>query len=416
MSGGYRGRGQGRGRGSSRGGSSTYQGSSYQGGRGRSGVGGPDGPPARLQPCSAYTTTGSCNRTDCKFAHVLKLHASIEATSPKPQTTTRYNPQQQQQQRHPVSSIAIWETQEPAIKIFTGSRDGYWRLWNTQTFVKLFEHEIGSVECVTVASNYLFCGFEATPLTMPSTKVGMIHAWNLGRPTDVPLELHIGPLLPYAHNQRVTTLTVEADRIISGSRDGTIRLWIFESNRFLLKQTLAGHASEVTGLQFVDSHLLWSSSVDRCIRLWNIENGECMHVIHDHSHSVTGLLKFTSPAGQFVLSSSLDGSIKAWNGKTGECMASELHGDGVDSMALAADNKGHPILLVGLESGSIMGRNVVQTPKTPAFCLLFKLTQKYTVAHDGAVRAIKEGPSSTFYSGGDDGKLLVWQITGDLGI
>jgi WD40 repeat protein len=372
--------------------------------------------------------TGSCNITDCKFAHILKLHASIDATSPKPPSSPnndrRYN-NNEGPSKQPVSSIAIWET-GGAIKIFTGSHDGKWRLWNTQTFVKEFEHEIGKVECVEVASNYLFCGFEATPISMPSTKVGMIHAWNLAHPTQPPLEFHIQtPLLPYAHNQNVTCLTVEGDKIVSGSRDGSIRLWTFCGNGFLLKNTIAGHASEVTGLQFVDNHL-WSSSVDRCIRLWNILDGttgtgECIHAIHDHSSAVTGLLKFTSPGGGaggqcFVLSSSLDGSIKAWNGKNGECVASETHGDGVVSMALAADQKNNPILLVGLESGAIMGRNVVQTPKTPAFCLLFKLKQKFSVGHEGAVKAIREGPASTFYTGGDDGKLLVWQITGDLGI
>ena len=98
------------------------------------------------------------------------------------------------------------------------------------------------------------------------------------------------------------------------------------------------------------------------------------------------------------------------------CVASESHGDGVVCMALVADQKANPVLLVGLENGKIMARNVLQTPKTPAFCLLFSLSARYTAGHEGAVTCICGGPQSTFYSGGSDGKLLVWQIAGDLGI
>mmetsp|Transcript_8044 Transcript_8044/g.14623 ORF Transcript_8044/g.14623 Transcript_8044/m.14623 type:complete len:425 (-) Transcript_8044:120-1394(-) len=424
MSGGYRGgsRGGGRGR------SSNYQGGRSSGGRsggsgggyqGRGGRGNINAPQARLRPCSQFTTTGSCNNSNCKFAHVVKLHATIEATSRLPQNNSnRYN------QYADVSSVAIWETQG-AIKIFTGGNDGFWRLWNTSTFVKEFEHSVGKVSCLKVASNFLFCGFENATTLLPEQTVGMIHAWNLATPTNPPLEFQIQtPLLPYAHNASTSCVLVEgADKICSGSLDGSIRLWTFDTptNQFVLKQTIAGHAGQVTGLQLIDQHLLWSSSVDCSIRLWDLnKQGECQYLItkenNGHSNAVTGLLKFTSPAGQFVLSSSLDGTIKAWNGTNGECVASEAHGEGVVCMALATDLQQNPILLIGLESGNIMCRNVVQTPKTPAFCLLFTLSGKYTAGHEGAVKCLTEGPSSTFYSGGSDGKLMVWQIAGDLGI
>jgi WD40 repeat protein len=351
---------------------------------------------------------------------VVKLHASIEATSRLP--TDQNRGYQSNNQYAAVSSVAIWETQG-SIKIFTGSYDGFWRLWNTASMVKEFEHQVGKVEAIKVASNFLFCGFENATVALPETNVGMIHAWNLGTPTNPPLELQIqSPLLPYAHNACTSCIIVEGDKIVSGSKDGSIRLWTFDaaSNGFLLNQTVAGHAGQVTGLQLIDT-LLWSSSVDHSIRVWDLsKNGACQFLINKehmgHSDAVTGLLKFASPAGQFVLSSSLDGTIKAWNGTSGECVASETHGDGVVSMALAADQHSNPILLIGLESGNIMCRNVVQTAKTPAFCLLFTLSSKYTAGHEGAVKCLTEGPSSTFYSGGGDGKLMVWQIAGDLGI
>jgi hypothetical protein len=94
-------------------------------------------------------------------------------------------------------------------------------------------------------------------------------------------------------------------------------------------------------------------------------------------------------------------------------MASESHGVGVVRMALANEQKNNPILLVGLELGAIMGCNVMQTPKLPVLSPF----HKYSMGHEGAIKAIREGPSSNFYTGDDDATLLVWQITGDsLGI
>merc|ERR1712151_1439557 len=119
--------------------------------------------------------------------------------------------------------------------------------------------------------------------------------------------------------------------------------------------------------------------------------------------------------GKFVLSGSLDGTVKAWNGETGECLASENHNQGVISMALNTDVKGIPIVLCGLEDGTLMIRNMLQTQNLAPFTPLVAISNfSHNNVHEGAIQSIKSGPSNTFYTGGRDGKLLVWQITGDL--
>eukprot|EP00957_Ditylum_brightwellii_P010112 764221-Ditylum_brightwellii.AAC.1 len=181
------------GRGGHRGGRNTRGGggrNSRGGGGGRGGGAGLEGgPPPRLRPCRNFVTTGSCvNASTCGFAHVVKMHASIDASSRSSKPSHhRYN--QPNTSHEPVSSVAIWETQG-TIKIFSGSHDGYWRLWNTAqgTFVKEFEHRMGGkVETVDVASNFLFVGFEGTTVKVPGVRVGMVHAWNLAVPTDPPI-------------------------------------------------------------------------------------------------------------------------------------------------------------------------------------------------------------------------------------
>ena len=356
-----------------------------------------------------------------------------------------YNNYNNEPKKCPVSSIAIWES--GGIKIFTGSQDGFWRLWNASSgFVKEFESNMnGKVYDVKVVNNFLFCGFEAISRTLPNVTVGMVHAWNLQQPNHPPVELQLNPQhLPYAHNHAVSTLLIAGDganaKVVSGSQDGSIRVWSFQGGQFTLAQTLVGHAREVTGLILLPTtNLLWSSGTDACIRIWNLTSGDCQHVITrntpdgqattppagntgnqpqgvGHTHAVTALLSFESPAGTFILSSSLDRTVKAWNGATGQCVANELHDEGVVCMSLSKDQKGNQLLLLGMESGNIICRNLVQTPKVNAFQLLFCLTARFTVAHKEAVKCITSGPQGTFYSGGSDGKMLVFQFVNDLGL
>jgi WD40 repeat protein len=406
---------------------------------------------AKYRPCKSWIQSGSCPNSNCQYAHIVQLHARVEASSHVQQD---YQQQQNSNYHHhptraTIADVAIWETQGQ-IKIFTGSSDGFWRLWNTSAnFAKEFETKVGlKVTCLNVTNSFLFCGMEAIGHAVPDTSVGMLHAWNLSQPTHPPLELQLGKFLPYAHNQCVTALAVQDSHVVTGSRDGSIRLWTFTSsnNTFVLDKSLAGHAREVTGLVVIkESQLLWSSSIDGSMRIWDLSTGDCHYSIpkqsstptlpppppsapptptHGHANAVTALESFHSPAaGTFVLSASLDGTIKAWNGTTGECVASEAHGEGVVSLAIASADaslssatKLPQVLLVGLESGNIVARNLVQTSKVAAFEALFVLTSKFNVGHYGAVKCITPGPQATFYTGGTDGNLMVWQINGDLGL
>jgi WD40 repeat protein len=340
-----------------------------------------------------------------------------------------------------VSDVAIWET-AGQIKLFTGSYDGFWRLWNTSAnFSKEFEAQVGiKVSKLRVANSFLFCGMEAMAhAAVPDTAVGMVHAWNLAQPNMPPLELQISKqFLPYAHNQCVTALAIQDAVVITGSRDGSIRIWKFISNDFLLDKSLPGHAREVTGLVVVDQNL-WSSSINGTIRIWDMATGECQYSIpkqpsasanpsqpqappsapsNGHSGAVTSLISFQSPQhGAFVLSGSLDSTIKAWSAATGECVASEDHaGQGVVSIAIVDTVGGPQILLAGLDSGRIVARNLMQTGSTAALEALFVLDGRYSSSHSGPVRCVTPGPSATFYTGGDDGNLMVWQVTGELGL
>jgi len=421
------------------------------GGRGQrgGGGGGRSGDHEQLRPkhqlCKYFVVPNlNCNQGDnCKFSHALKSHIQLEASSEiKQQKNNGYNNNynnNNQKRKHTVSSAAIWENQG-MIKIFTGSNDGFWRLWNSANgFTQEFEKQMsdgGKVNCVEVASNFLFCGFDGICPKLPNTKVGMIHAWNLSSPQDPPLEFYMEKdNAPYAHSFSISSLFVTNQGIVlSGSEDSTIKVWQFENNAFTLRKTLAGHVRAVTGMTVVSSaslNMLWSCSVDETIRLWDLNTGDCKHLISSettknqqtgqsagHQAAITSLINFESKGmGNFVLSGSFDGTIKAWGADNGNLMASsEPHGNlGIVSMCLSSDTADTPLILCGLENGCISVRNILQTQNAPAFTLLLYLNEYYS-SHSlhNAIKCIVSGPSNTFYSCGDDGKMIVWQITGQL--
>lgn len=335
----------------------------------------------------------------CPYGHAVKQLVSLNASASA------------------ISAISIWH-----MKIVTGSHDGFWRLWKPQdaTCQLEFEHNVGGgkIACIIVASNFLFCGFEAVSSSLPgNAQVGMIHAWNLANLSLPPLEFHIHPQIPYAHASCVSHLAIyQQDVILSGDQYGVIRIWKYtKPGVFSLQTTIHGHASEITGIVVVNQSMVWSSSTDCSIRMWDYLTGESKFLltpltvtngIHSgHVNAVTGLVSCEMPGlGTFVFSSSMDGTVKVWNGANGDCIASKNHISGVVSMMASQDPFFNPILVLGLENGNIVLCNFM------TLSTIMILMKKYSIGHKGPVNAVATGTPGTFYTGGEDGKLLVCKI------
>ncbi len=104
--------------------------------------------------------------------------------------------------------------------------------------------------------------------------------------------------------------------IASASDSGEIHLWRISDNQLILQSTITAHDDAVTALTFsVDDDHLLSASIDRRIRLWDVNQAnQPIATFVGHQSSITGISFTQSP--NHIVSSSLDGTLRLWDTST----------------------------------------------------------------------------------------------------
>jgi len=73
---------------------------------------------------------------------------------------------------------------------------------------------------------------------------------------------------------------------VSGSRDATLRVWDIEEGNCL--HVLVGHMAAVRCVQY-DGKLVVSGAYDYMVKVWNAEREECLHTLQGHTNRVYSL-------------------------------------------------------------------------------------------------------------------------------
>jgi WD40 repeat protein len=113
-------------------------------------------------------------------------------------------------------------------------------------------------------------------------------------------------------------LCLEAGQLlVSGSSDLTIRLWDVQQGNCL--GILRGHTDSLRALSFSpDGQVLASGGSDSTIRLWDIQQQRCLKVLLGHSSLIEAIA--FEPTSQVLVSGSLDQTIRYWDIKQGQCL------------------------------------------------------------------------------------------------
>ncbi|KAI9205965.1 WD40-repeat-containing domain protein [Polychytrium aggregatum] len=125
------------------------------------------------------------------------------------------------------------------------------------------------------------------------------------------------------HSQDIYSLDWSKDGkyIVSGSGDYNIRVWDSETGRCTVEMSVANDKTlgpgykdlGVTSIAMspLDSRCVVSGSLDRMVRIWDIQTGQMLERFEGHSDSVYAVA--FSPDGRSVVSGALDRTLKIWD-------------------------------------------------------------------------------------------------------
>lgn len=113
------------------------------------------------------------------------------------------------------------------------------------------------------------------------------------------------------HTSTVRCLKIIEGRplAVSGSRDGTLRVWNVATGQ--LVHLLAGHQHSVRCVEVAGNYIA-SGSYDCTCRLWDVDSGECISVLEGHFHQIYAV----AFDGKRVATGSLDSTVRIWDAAT----------------------------------------------------------------------------------------------------
>jgi glucose repression regulatory protein TUP1 len=208
--------------------------------------------------------------------------------------------------------------------------------------------------------------------------------------------------------------------LVTGSEDQIVRVWDIAEQK--LRCRLSGHSQDIYSVDWMPSGKeVVSGSGDRTIRIWDVEGARCRTILTfpDASNGTgsapanqqkdAGITSVAvSPNGKYIAAGSLDRAIRLWEVETGKALETlEGHRDSVYSVAFAPDGR-------HLISGSL--DKTIKVWQLDSADALHRGTCKYTIlGHKDFVLSVAGTPPDGRWivSGSKDRSVQFWDsLTG----
>lgn len=245
-----------------------------------------------------------------------------------------------------------------------------------------------------------------------------------------------------AHTGWVTAVDFSANKLVSSSYDGTVRVWNTQTGNTLTtlkNQTTPGILSPVWCLGFDSiTNRIMTGSSDSKVREFDLATGQVVHVFDEHSGGVK-CLQFSS---SLLMSGSDDQTIKVFDRKSGRCVKTiEVPGPASclqfqENVLCCASKREKEVYVIDLKrdhsrDGGAVAR-VFEGHSKPVYCLQFDLALnrlvtgsrdrniyvwdfemgkvvKKLVGHRYAVMTLQFDQSKVV-SGGADEQVRIWDV------
>jgi WD40 repeat protein len=219
---------------------------------------------------------------------------------------------------------------------------------------------------------------------------GTLKLWDLA--AGAVLQTFVG----HVHAVTATAVLADAQRAVSGSADCTLKLWDLASAAVL--QTFEGHTQWVRSVAVLtDQQWMLSGGEDREIHMWDLESGALIHTFSGHRGAVRAIVQCDADR---ALSASADRTLRLWDLESRLLVATfEGHTNWLNSVAVLAHGQQ---ALTASDDGTIKQWDLASG------ALLQTLT-----GHAGginSVTALRDGRHAI--SAGDDGTVKLWDLAG----
>ena len=145
------------------------------------------------------------------------------------------------------------------------------------------------------------------------------------------------PLKGHSAEIRSVAFSPDGQRIVTGSSDETAKVWEAASGKELV--TLNGHSGSIFSVAFSpDGQRIVTGNADATAKVWEAANGQPLLTLKGHSGPV-GSAAF-SPDGQRIVTGSWDHTAKVWEAASGsELLTLKGHTARICSVAFSLDGQ-----------------------------------------------------------------------------
>ena len=192
---------------------------------------------------------------------------------------------------------------------------------------------------------------DGTPVIISGSDDGTVRVWRLedGAPVGEPLHGHDGAVTAVA----MGTLPDGTPVIVSGGSEGSVRVWGL-ADGIKVGQTITGHDGGVNGVAVTalpdgTPVIVSSSDFDGTVRVWRLADGISVgQPLRGHDEPVTTVAAL--PDGTpVVVSGNYDGTVRVWRLADGISVGQPLrgHDEPVTALAAARLPDGTPVIVSG---------------------------------------------------------------------